>query len=182
MLIMKPLSPLSQDVVNEHQAQRAAARHGLFFHIDLWGVLHLHDGEDTERDATEPERVMWRSLVGEIEPGRVLDALPSEFERSLTGRGPCYISPEDFAVLRSDPAFAPNTDRAQLMAGFFGVYKEKTPLYVSRAVPKGYYLDADRVVPELNWRPGDAMTRETAPELDEVLRCELEVNLQPLLG
>jgi hypothetical protein len=180
---MKPLAPLSDDVLDNDQARRAAAREGLFFHIDKWNDIIEHRGCDSEkRPATEPELQMWRKLVGTIEPGRALDADVREFVSSFTGGGPYYICADDFAVLRRDPAFDPEMAREKLLSGFFGTYK-KASIYISRSIPKGYYLDPGRVVPELNWHPSVAATRELAPELDEYLRCELESeHLKPLLA
>jgi len=184
---MKPLAPISDQAFDADQARRAAARQSLHFHIDTWGTLHAHDGEGTKREATEQEIQMWDRLFGfggivcTIRVGQALDAHPLEFVSSLTGEGPYYLSSDDLAVLRRDKAFGPNTDRESLIRGFFGSYKEKAHIYVSRAIPKGYYLNVGRIVPELNWHPTTAVTRELAPELDEALRVELELNLRPLL-
>jgi hypothetical protein len=180
---MEPLKVLSDDSRATDQCKRAARRVGLGFHIDAFGYLVSAGYRDEDRVATDEEQVMWRQLVGPIEG--VLDAQLREFESCIVHPGPYYLSPEDFATMRQvgrklgRHAFWACIDRLALQVGYMGTFDE-VPIYVSRAIPKGYYLNPGRIIPELNWRPNPDK-REVEPELDYGLRVELEADLRPFL-
>jgi hypothetical protein len=175
---MKPLAPISEDAIVDDQRDRAARRAGLHFFIDQRGQVK-HGGYSREsREATEEELGLWQALIGNIEG--VLTADLREFER-LRGHKIVYLNAEDLAVLRScRDAFEPRNAREELLLGWFGTLYANTAIWVSRLIPKGYYLASERVLHELTWRP-KGEKREVAPELDEHLRCELEDTLAPLL-
>lgn len=134
---------------NDRQSERVARRLGFSFHITLWGDTVEHTGWLGEsRKATAPEVAMWARLVpaewvpkegytGESVPALV--AREDEMLAALRVPGPITMSAQDFAVLRSDGRFTPCNDRELLDRGCFGTWNDVSPVWVSRAIPVGYY-------------------------------------------
>lgn len=106
---------------------------------------------------------MWLILVGRIEG--TLDADVREFEYRFHSTGPVYLCAEDVEAVLSHEHFSPNGNDGRI-----GTFRG-TPIFVSEAIPKGYYVNLHRRIPEL----------ATSNELDDALRWELEADLQPLM-
>jgi radical SAM superfamily enzyme YgiQ (UPF0313 family) len=153
--------------------ERLAARYRLYFHVDTQTqtlVPHTGDSED-EREATDEELLMWERICTENLESFV--ANPEEVVASWRYlHGPFTVNAEDLAVIRGLPSFSPCTTKEELMKGQLGFYTKgsgfSTPIYVSRAIPVGFFYLGPRV-PEIHWTPSGT-ERELEPSLP------LEVN------
>ena len=146
MKVTDTFAPFNHD---DRQSERIARLLGFSFHITLWGDTVEHTGRLGEsRKATAPEVEMWARFVaaewvpkegytGESVP--YLVAQKDEMMAALRVPGPITMSAQDFAVLRRDGRFTPCNDRELLGRGCFGTWAGKSPVWVSRAIPVGYY-------------------------------------------
>ena len=176
---METLAPIYEDCLLNDQLHRHARRINLNFYINRWDMVVWQGHSEPNRPATDAELDMWRVLLPKFEG--VLPADPREFRGHFYAPGFYYLCAEDFAVLRQGPEFKACLERSALTSGYRGTFQGAN-IYVSRAIPRGYYLAMQNEAPELNWHPSDQSNeRELAPELDARLRAELEANLQPLL-
>lgn len=186
------MKPIEFDGLYEANLERIAARHHLSFHLSN-GLDHKipryfpqsftvvsHCCEDERREATDEEIAMWQALCPE-DPD-ALETLPEEIKSSWEYRkGPFTINVKDFAVIRSmgREFLDPCTRRDDLMMGFVGIYQERAPIYVSRAIPVGTFYEGDRI-PELHWRPDpNNKERVMEPEIPFEVTCKLHVDLRP---
>lgn len=65
------------------------------------------------------------------------------------------------------------------MMGFVGIYQERAPIYVSRAIPVGMFYQGERI-PEIHWRPDqNNKKRVIEPEIPVEVICKLHVELRP---
>jgi len=186
------MEPIEFDGLYEANLERIAARHHLGFHLSN-GFAHKIPGyfpqsfsvvshccEDERRDATDEEIAMWQALCPE-DPD-ALETLPEEIKASWEYRdGPFTISVKDFAVIRNmgREFLDPCTRRDELMMGLVGIYLERAPIYVSRAIPVGMFYQGDRI-PEIHWRPDpNNKKRVIEPETPFKVICKLHVELRP---
>jgi hypothetical protein len=187
------MKPIDFDGLYEANLERIAARHNLSFHLSN-GFAHKIPGyvpqsftvishccEDEQREATDEEVEMWRALCPE-DPD-TLETLPEEIKYSWQyRRGPFTISADDYWVIvrkLGREYLDPCTMRDGLLAGFYGTYQERAPIYVSRAIPVGLFYEGERI-PELHWRPHhENKNREVEPELPFEVVCKLHVELRP---
>jgi hypothetical protein len=177
----------------DKNCERMAARNGLTFHCDGYFITE-HDDDREARPATEPELAMWGLLTGDFDPEN-LPATPKEVLHSLQYRkGPFTLNAVDVAALRKLENFEPCLDRSELQAGIIGWlhrppcdYPEDSPwfrperacIYVSRAIPLGYYYEGPHV-PEIHWRP-TSEERQVEPDLDWGIECKISLNLKPFM-
>ncbi len=137
---------------NNVQSERVARRLGFAFHITLDGEIMEHQGWRSEyRRATDPELAMWAKLAPPQwvpnEQGYLGDLVPAEraqmdeIEYALAVPGPITMNPMDYAMLRKRGRDQMDfcTDVSLLRRGFQGTWKDESPVWVSRAIPVGYY-------------------------------------------
>lgn len=82
-------------------------------------------------------------------------------------------------VLRQSADFSLEENPEGWRTGRYGTFK-KAPIYVSQAIPEGYFLEMGRLIPELT-APPEWLLQHSLPELDDSLRWELEAHLSPLM-
>lgn len=169
---------------------RVAARYGLdFFITGEYSLIERGEYRDESREPTYPEISMWHKVVPEdlrvmlsklwrVTDRMVIDAIPEEFHSALPYRKLVYLNGDDFTVARGLKDFKPELRRDQLKSGRFGTHQDTT-LYVSRDIPKGYFLPTDIPIPWLNWRP-PAGVRALKPEPDFQAESEVVMGLRPL--
>lgn len=186
---MKEVEPINRD---EDQLRRVAARYGLHFHINQFGYLTEHRGWKSEtRPATDSELQMWQAMVPEVpywRPGDgdvpdipVLDATEGELAYNLLGEDPFTLNAADLATLRRMEGFTPCNDRANLQRGLVGHYQARgpwgpAPIYVSRAIPKGYFYSGAIE----RWQPSEG-ERVLEPEMDPQLWATVTLELRSLI-
>jgi hypothetical protein len=185
---VKEIEPINRDT---DQLFRVAARHNLTFHINQFGYLVEHRGyKSEERPATDYELDMWYALVPELRPWKpgdeswdvpVLDATKGELDYALIGPDPFTFNAADVAVMRHMVGFTPCNDRASLQRGLVGHYQgrgpfEPAPIYVSRAIPKGYFYQGTIE----RWQPPES-ERVLEPEMDPQLQATIMLELHALI-
>ena len=181
MKVTDTFAPFNHD---DRQSERLARRLGFSFYINLWGdLIELPVWDHPARKATAPEVAMWAKLVpAEWVPkeGYTGGSVPSlvaredEMLAALRVPGPITMSAQDFAVLRSDGRFTPCNDRELLGRGCFGTWAGESSVWVSRAIPVGYY-----------WHGAFETVRPTrengvlnVPDVDPVLEATILSELQ----
>jgi len=171
----------------QDQYHRVAARHQLTFHIDKFGYITEHRGWKSEtREASYYELEMWQSLCYELPPVEwppseipTLDATPEEFCSSILGDDPFTISSFDVSVIMHMKEFTPCMNRNDLKRGLIGHFNRKlwnTPIYVSRAIPKGYIWCG---VIEC-WQP-KSNERELEPDISQHIKSKIDVEIHSLM-
>ena len=184
----------------EENLRRMAARLGLYFHIDCYdhqgnrrdyGLLTEHSGHDSEiREATEAELQSWHLMVPSDFNPEELSANEWEAQDSLVWRTSVTVNAKDFVAIRMlRDIFEPCTQRDLLLTGLFGWVvnqnrsdwaiangvPHETPVYVSRAIPVGYFYEGEHQ-PTIHNRPpseGERQLQEIPPEVELFVKQNL---------
>jgi hypothetical protein len=185
MKVTDTFAPFNHD---DRQSERLAKRLGFSFYINLWGdLIELPVWDHAARKATAPELAMWAKLVpAEWVPKEgytggsvpVLRATDEEVLAALVAPGPITVNPEEAARIRAvgygRNCFFPCLDRELLDRGRFGTWNDVSPVWVSRAIPVGYY-----------WHGAFETVRPTrengvlnVPDVDPVLEATILSELQ----
>jgi hypothetical protein len=153
----------------------------LSFHIDQFGYLSEHNDYETDRAATDIELQMWHSLCPELPMPcwprpeiPTLGVTPKELSDCLIGDVPYTLNALDVAALRQLPGFEPEIRKEPLQMGTIGRLG-KAAIYVSRAIPKGYYYQG---AIELWLTPEESAVE---PDLDPQVKAEVQRGLRPLM-
>jgi hypothetical protein len=164
---LKAIDPIS----SSKNLERIAARVGLTFHLDGSLLVPYAGWRSEVRTATEEEQVMWAKVTAGMDPDD-LPATPEEIQSSWKYRpGPFTVSSKDApTIMRLGQDFIdPTTQASDLYSGLIGWLKEgRCPVYVSRAVPMGFYFMGPRYepmfppIPEgvVAWVPPDLTVEE----------------------
>lgn len=174
------MQPIEFIGYRETNCERMAARHHLTFHCDGYFITE-HDDDREAREATEPELAMWQALTGDFDPEN-LPATAAELRSSWAWQtGPFTISPKDAEVLfRMDASeWKPETDALQCQMGCLGWYKNK-PVYVSRAIPTGYFYEGPRI-PEIHFLPHADMQPRPDAEVPPEIEAKVGMALKPFM-
>ncbi len=168
---------------------RISKRYGFYFVIfeDSETILEFKESyEDNTREATGPELLMWAEIVPKDIRDKVnkfyrggdseIESTLEEIISSIQFKKIVYLSAEDFQILfKNRPQNIEFVnERNLLQAGHFASI-DSTKIFVSREIPKGYYLSLQEPDPMLNWKPAEG-EREIKPQLDSY-----KYNLQPLM-
>lgn len=164
----------------DKNCERMAARHHLTFHCDGYFITE-HDDDREAREATEPELAMWQALTGDFDPEN-LPTTAAELRSCWEFRnGPFTVSPKDAEVLfhMARPEWTPETDATQLKMGCLG-WHDRRPVYVSRAIPVGYFYEGQRI-PEIHYLPHADMQATPDAELSTKIECKVGMALEPFM-
>lgn len=172
------MQPIEFIGYRETNCERMAARHGLTFHL-CDGFITEHDDDREAREASEPERSMWTALTGEFDPEK-LPATEGEIISSFKYQnGPFTVSPADSQTLLKMQGFHPHTDVTCLKMGNVG-YFDRKPIYVSRAIPDGYFYEGERI-PELHYQRHENTTPTPYAPIPAEIKARVGRDLRPFM-
>jgi hypothetical protein len=188
---------------------RLAARYGFDFYIVqsnyAWITTkesgHQHPSEN--REATYQELNMWVRLVpkeerdiiskaGMYQKIQVPTATPEEVFCAIMYRSEyVYMARQDFVIVQKLEGFEPSIDREELKRGLMGRFSIPNQLiyvYVSRDIPHGYFLPADKEIKGLNWSNWTSGARvvwtsgeRKIPDLEDRVDMRLLSRIKPLM-
>jgi hypothetical protein len=165
----------------DRNCERMAARHSLTFHLEGMFITD-HDDDREAREATEAEQALWARLVGDFDP-ETLPTTADELRSCWKYRsGPFTVNATDAEVLfhMSQPEWVPETDALRLQMGYIGYFQNR-PVYVSRAIPVGFFYEGPRI-PEIHYLPhADMEPQQPDAELSQEVERKVRRELHPFM-